>query len=178
MSWKTEWRQKARQSTPRKNSGKSATRKRKRRDHIPADATHQFVVQKAYCVPAKSIIMDALTPYQIPVCGYDEVVKTVRMRTAIKAALIRDPEFFTMPMAQEATFSVPARRAEWAEFLLESTGRLVITGGRVNAKNEEWGRRRNGRMPTPWRQGDEPWVEADCKHGQQCLARLYKQRRR
>lgn len=161
----------------KKRPGKS-TRKPKRRDHIPADATHQFVVQKAYCVPAKSIIMDALTPYQIPVYGYDEGVKMVRMRTVLKAGRIRDVEFLMMPMVQEATFSVPARRAEWAEYLLESTGRLVIVSGRVNPKNEIWGRRRNGKMPKPWRQGDEPWIEPACKHGQECLARLHKMRER
>jgi hypothetical protein len=115
---------------------------------------HEFVVEKPYCSPARGVILAALSPYAVPVSNFSEGVKMGNVGGK------------PVPLTQEARFTVPAQQAEWAEYLLERTGQLAITHGRVNARNRGWASKYGGEMPPAWcpKQG-EAAIEPGCKEG-------------
>jgi len=119
-----------RRTTTKQPTGASRQRGPARTDQ----GTHNFTVQKAYCTPARAVILQALNTYGVPVSNYKEYVKGGTIR----------------PIAQEATFSVPKQQAVWAEYLMERTRRLAVVGGRIDGRNREWAGRYDGRMPVPW----------------------------
>lgn len=163
----------------RKTDKKQQRKVQGKQSKVAPTGLHTFTVQKAYCCPAWPIIRDAMLRYSIPVHDYSERTVTIGtdelLRIPAQEALYRD-----VPSACEATFSVPAAQAKWAEYLLWSTGRLIVTGGNIDKRNEKWGERREGVMPLPWdaeasikravkianKPTDGPWLEKDCKQGQ------------
>ena len=132
--WRTEWRQKARQGA--KRSAAKAKAK-------PA-GTHTFVVQKAYCTPARDIIYTAFAPRGVEILRYDEGIHTVGTPP--------------MPAAQEARVTVRASQANWAEYLMERTQQLAIVGGLIDPRNQTWAAKYGGKLPTPW-------IEKGCTEG-------------
>lgn len=118
---------------------------------------HTFVVEKPFCCPPNEIIEAALYPVGIPIFQMhawveNMAVSTLAKRMKIEAKTFENLKFGLLapgflPMAFRARFKVPKTRANHAEYLLLSTQRLIVIGGSVNAKNEEWAARRNGRMP-------------------------------
>ena len=132
--WRTEWRQKARQGA-RRSTAKAKTK--------PA-GTHTFVVQKAYCTPARGTIYTALEPRGVEILRYDEGIHTVGTPP--------------MPAAQEARVTVRASQANWAEYLMERTQQLAIVGGLIDPRNQTWAAKYGGKLPTPW-------IEPACKEG-------------
>lgn len=151
---------------------------------------HTFTVQKPFCAPCRDFVYTALEPYGIPVFNYSEKATGLSIKDAAKLWKIELRTFENLkygpgaatflPFAQQATFSVPKAQASWAEYLIESTGRLCVTGGRIDAKNRKWGDRRLGKMPTPWDkragvqyaqsriqppENGKPWIESSCSAG-------------
>lgn len=122
-------------------------------------STHTFTVQKAYCTPAKSIILQALNTYGVPVLAYKENTAAAKMNGDPRLATLARAGTGTMPMAQEATVTVPKQQAVWAEYLMMRTGKLSVVGGRINSKNVEWAARHDGAMP-------RPWIEPECDGGE------------
>ncbi len=151
---------------------------------------HQFTVQKPFCTPARGLVLTALNPYGVPIHGYRESLRVVSLRNAAKLLGVELRTFenlrygMLLPLAIQARFSVPSAQAAWAEGLLWSTGRLVVTGGSFGSL-ADWGKRRGGRMPKPWnargswqysqtRQGTlqpppdgQPWIEEGCHEGKE-----------
>lgn len=173
--WRADWRKQARQSR-----GKAR----------PSGPTgqHTFVVQKPYCSPARDIILTALQPYGIPISNYAEEEKNTSISAIAKMTRLNLKSFdglmnlsLGIPIAQEATFSVPKGQANWAEYLLDRTKKLAIVKGRIDRRNERWAGKHGGKMPTPWDAqagraraqalapppDGQPWIEKDCSKGKQ-----------
>lgn len=134
---------------------------------------HEFTVQKPYCSPARGVILAALENYGPSVHDYQEYTREASLGHMFDLAKIPGDDGLadalnrmTVPMVQEAKFKVPRQIAGWAEYLMWSSGNLVVVGGVVDPKNRERGLRRRGRMPTPWypRPG-EAAIEPGCKEG-------------
>lgn len=123
--------------------------KRSKQPKAKVTGTHTFTVQKAYCCPAEPLIRNALEPFGIPVTGFSEKVVNVGL---LRHGQIKYKEeaYKNLPMAQEATFSVPAARAKQAEAWLWATGRIIVTDGNISKTAEAWGKQRNGSMPIAW----------------------------
>lgn len=140
---------------------------------------HTFTIHKAYCCPAWPIVSQALQRYHIPITGYEESTVAISsdelFNIPAKEALYKE-----IPAAAQATFSVPKQQAAWAEYLLWSTGRLIVVAGNISKRNQVLGERRAGVMPLPWhadasakqvvkianRPSTGPWLESECKAGQ------------
>lgn len=163
----------------------------RRRGRPRPSGLHTFTVQKPYCTPCRDILYTALEPYGIPINAFSERTTYRSITSLAKLWKIELRTFENLkfgpaapgylPYAMEAKFSVPKAQASWAEYLIESTGRLCVTGGRINAKNREWGDRRLGKMPVPWDKSagiqyarssrltppedDRPWIESSCSAG-------------
>lgn len=174
---------------------------------------HHFVVQKPFCAPCRDLLLTALNPYGIPVHNFSERVtktsiKDLAKRLRIEASTLENvkygPGFIGyLPMAMECEFDVSAKQASWAEYLIESTNRLIVVSGSVNRKNRQWGNRRNGKMPVAWdavrwktyserKQGNaasdvvadgrmvmmgkdgEPWIEEQCTQGRELWKTIMK----
>lgn len=166
-------------------------RRAQKRPALP-QLVHTFTVQKPFCSPARSVIMSALQPYGVPVLALTESVSKISIKDYAKLAKIELRTFENLkygpgavvflPLAMEARVTVPAQQAQWAEYLLERTMRLAVTGGRINKDNRRWADQHGGNMPTPWdaqegkayarqqerlhRPGQgEAWIESSCKEG-------------
>lgn len=128
---------------------------------------HQFTVEKPYCSPARPIVM-LLEKYGIPIINYKETIKTVPAGDYAKQMGI-NPQGITrnLPLAQRATFRVPNAQANFAEYLLLRTGKLVIAGGAIDKRNETWAARHDGKMP-------QPWIEKGCSEGKAIWAPVVK----
>jgi hypothetical protein len=122
---------------------------------------YTITVDKPYCAPPRSIIYEALTPYGIPIHGYSEEIEKVAAsslaeRMGIEMKYMENIKFGPTPFtamwlasAWRARITVSAKQAEWAEYLLQATGRLVVLKP-ISEKSKAAGKRRNGRMPAPW----------------------------
>lgn len=137
--------------TKRRPATRSSTSRQKRRAE-KLQGSHSFTVQKAYCTPAKAVILQSLNTYGVPVSNYKERVLGAEVG---------------LPIAQQATFTVPAQQANWAEYLMERTGELAVVGGRIDGRNREWAFSYDGKMP-------KPWIEPDCAEGH----KAWRERRR
>lgn len=137
-NWRTEWRSKARQGA-RRSPAKAKAK--------PA-GTHTFVVQKAYCTPARDIIYTAFAPRGVEVLRYSETVAGL----------------FGKPTHQEARVTVRTSQANWAEYLMERTQKLAIVGGVIDPRNQAWAAKYGGKLPTPW-------IEPTCKEGHAAWAK-------
>lgn len=135
----------------------------KRGPYRTDQGVHEFTIQKPYCSPARGYLLTAFEPYNIPMLDYHEEVKKANLLAIPRLMMMPTEEHesygamierMAFPKAQEATFTVPAQAAEWAEYLIERTQRFVIIRGVVNAKNQEYGRRHGGLMPRAW--GEQP----------------------
>ena len=118
---------------------------------------HTFEVQKAYCTPASGIIKQALETYGISRYEISKERVVVKDKNNAKLRRIERAEFeagrevgIAQTCATEATVKVPRQQAEWAEYLMERTGRLVVVKGRINPSNREWADKHGGAMPRPW----------------------------
>lgn len=130
--------------------------KRSKRPKAKVTGTHTFVVQKPFCCPAEAIIRNALEPYGIPLTNYSEQIveskdmkKRMEIENRTQENLKYGPVLFEIykRKAIEATFTVPKAQAFWAEYLMESTGRLIVVDGKIDKRNRQWGERRDGVMP-------------------------------
>lgn len=144
------------------------------------EPTRTLTVAKPYCSPARDIITGALQPYGVKMYGYNEYVKTMGPRAAIRQlglsasafdSAIRLPD--ALPTAQVAEVKVSAKAAAWAEYLLLRTGKLYVVGKYQNPRNEAWARQHGGVMPTTWAEG-KPMIETSCKAGMDAWAPLRK----
>lgn len=131
--------------TKRRPAKRRATKRQKQAQAKP-QGSHKFTVQKAYCSPAKAIIMQLSETYGVKVSNYKEHV------------LKMGP--LDLPYAQEATFTVKAGDGvpNWAEYLMERTGKLEVVKGRIDGRNREWAGPYDGKMP-------KPWIEQECAEG-------------
>lgn len=110
--------------------------------------TTEIWLAKGYCIPARGQVLTALNPFGVDVVDQGE-------------CLMPNPE---TPLYIDAWVRVRDAQAEWAEYLLMRSGHFQITSPPLNRRNEEWARKHNGSMPTPWAD-KEPWVEAGCSGG-------------
>jgi hypothetical protein len=115
-----------------------------------------FDVQKAYCTPARGVILQALSPYGVP-CEVGKERVVVKDKSSQKLRKVERAEFIagretgiSQAFATEATVKVPAQQARWAEYLLERTGRLVVVRGGIDSRNRDWADQHGGIMPRPW----------------------------
>ncbi len=162
-----------------RKTGKNQRRKvEARQPKVKPAGLHTFTIQKAYCCPAWPIIRDAMHRYSIPVSDYTE--RTINVNGAELSKIPhKELAYADVPFACEATFSVPNSQAKWAEYLLWSTGRLIVTGGNIDRRNQQLGERRAGVMPMPWdadastqrvaklasKPSAGPWLEKTCRAG-------------
>ncbi len=139
-----------------RKTDKRAKRKTTKQVKVKPTGLHTFRVQKPFCCPAEAIIRNALEPYGIPMTSYSEQVvdsqdmqKRMQIEYRTRENLKYGPVLFEIykQKAMEATFTVPAAQASWAEYLMESTGRLIVVDGKVDKRNRRWGERRDGLMP-------------------------------
>lgn len=130
--------------------------KRGKQPKAKVTGTHTFVVQKPFCCPAEAIIRNALEAYGVPLTNYSEQIveskdmaKRMQIERRTQENLKYGPVLFEIykRKAIEATFTVPAAQAFFAEYLMESTGRLIVVGGKVDKRNRQWGEQRDGIMP-------------------------------
>lgn len=164
--------------TVRKTGKKQKRKVEGRQSKAKPSGLHTFTIQKSYCCPAWPIIRDAMHRYSIPVANYSE--HTLEISGAeLYSIPTKESAYATLPIATEATFSVPKSQAKWAEYLLWSTGRLIVTRGNIDKRNQQLGERRQGVMPMPWdadastqriaklasKPSDGPWIEKTCKAG-------------
>lgn len=154
--WRTEWRKQAKADTPRRRGRTPARRQ---------SGTHEFVVEKPYCMPARPTV-EKLTGYGVKIHSYREGTVNVRLNGK------------DFPYSQRATFRVSQGQAAWAEYLLWRTNKLVVVGGNIDDRNKGWGKRHGGNMPVSWAekkraQGEglkppkpgQPWIEKTCEKG-------------
>jgi hypothetical protein len=145
MMKRTDWRKSVRKKT-------SAPRQRgPARTDLGA---HEFVVEKPYCSPARGVILAALQPYAVPVLEFTEGIRMGQL------------DGMPVPLTQEARFTVPMQQAKWAEYLIERSGQIAITQGRIDSRNRGWASKYGGEMPTPWypKKG-EAAIEPGCAQG-------------
>lgn len=168
MDWRRAWRDKAKRNTQRRKTS-------------APQGTHTFTVQKPYCTPARDIIYTALHSYGVRIERYSEGISIISLADAAKLMKIElrqmenlryGPAAITfLPMSIQAKVTVPARQAGWAEYLMERTGRLAVTGGKVDRRNRGWADQHGGKMPAPWGRPLQPpgkgeaWIEAGCAKG-------------
>ena len=114
-------------------------------DNMSHPGTTEIAVAKAWCTPARDVILTALQPYGVVI-------------HAVGETLLPNTE---TPRWIEAYVRVNANAAEWAEYLLLRSSKFRLISKPLNRKNREWARRHNGVMPTPWDTG-EPWAESGC----------------
>lgn len=152
---------------------------------------HEFTVQKPFCAPCRSNVYTALQPYGVPIFDYEEWTSSVsiaHMATIWKIELktfenlkYGPAGLAFLPTAQCAKFRVPANRARWVYYLLRSSGRLAVTGG----KRREWDTDSAAdHLPKAWDAkagvqaavaaetavlippgADKAWVETNCSKG-------------
>ena len=125
-----------------RHAGKRTARPSVKRTRLQPQGTHTFVVQKAYCTPARDLIYTAFEPRGVDILDYSETVRTSNR----------------LPVAQEARVTVRKSQANWAEYLMERTQRLAIVAGGVDPRNRTWAAKYGGELPTPW-------IEQGCKEG-------------
>lgn len=115
---------------------------------------HQFVVRKAYCCPARNILLTTLQPYGIHVSGVSEYVVFSDVRV--------DGRTQKTPAYQECKFYVSKKQANWTEYLLFRSKQFVVMTGFVNrVSNERWAARHDT-MPRPWSTRGGVWIEKSC----------------
>jgi len=163
---------------------------------------HKFTVQKPYCTPCRSHVYTALQPFGVPIFDYEERTENISIMHMAEVWKIELRTFENLkygpigltflPMAQAASFSVPANRARWVYYLLRSSGRVAVTGG----KRSEWDNdARGAKLPTAWdkRAGvqaamaaemkvlvppgeNKAWIESSCTDGNEMWKMVQKVR--
>lgn len=109
---------------------------------------HQFTVMKAYCAPARNILLTALQPYGIQISGISE---------SLVYNELGKPSYIAV------NFFVSRKQANWTEYLLFRSRQFVVTDGFVNrVSNERWAAKHDT-MPRPWSTRGGVWVEKSCK---------------
>jgi hypothetical protein len=138
----------------------------------PGPATRTLTVAKPFCAPARDLITATFKQYGVKVYGYDEQVKMLSPRQAMKNLSVPgDSEirnFDPLPVAQVAKVTVSESAAAWAEYLLLRTGKLYVPGQYVNKRNADWAARHGGKMPP----AGQPWIERSCSEGMKAWAPL------
>lgn len=115
---------------------------------------HKFVVRKAYCSPARNILLTTLQPYGIPVSSVSEHIVFADVRV--------DGRTQKLPAYQECKFYVSKKQANWTEYLLYRSRQFVVMDGFVNrVSNERWAAKHDT-MPRPWSTRGGVWVEKSC----------------
>lgn len=139
-----------------------------------------LTIAKPYCTPARDLITATFQQYGVKMFAYDEQVRTLGPRQAIKnfkvsATAVENITRFLdpLPTAQVATVTVSEKQAAWAEYLLLRTGKLYCPNGYVNKRNEQWAARHSGQMPPAWAD-NKPWIEKSCSEGKAAWAPLIK----
>lgn len=118
---------------------------------------HTFVVEKPYCCPPREIILAALHPIGIPIYDLRQWSENISLATFAQRMKIELRTFENLqygplapgflPMSCRASFSVPAARANQAEYWLLRTQRLLIVKGAINPRNQLAADKHNGIMP-------------------------------
>lgn len=142
-------------------------------DFKPGPRLRTITVAKPYCSPARQIITGALQPYGVKMYRYNEAVKMVGPREAIRGLLVSSGDLGEtlsamdpLPSAQVAEVTVSEKAAAWAEYLMLRTGKIYVVGRYVNKRNAEWASCHGGQMPPRWNK-DQPWIEKSCSDGVQ-----------
>lgn len=126
-----------------RHAGKRKPLQSEKRTRQKPAGTHTFVVQKAYCTPARDLIYTAFEPRGVEILHYSETVRTSGK----------------LPIAQEARVTVRFSQANWAEYLMERTQKLAIVSGGIDPRNQTWAAKYGGKLPTPW-------IERGCEDGE------------
>jgi len=144
------------------------------RDAFSNEDKVTLTVAKPYCMPARSIIRNALEPYKVKIFKITETTHKISLsdwgrRMEVEARTLENLKYgpaavMWLPTAIVAKVTVRRKAAAWAEYLMLRTGKLYVPGEYFEPRNAEWARKHGGKMPPQWDEG-EPWIEKGCSEG-------------
>lgn len=144
------------------------------RNIFDGEDTVTLTVAKPYCMPARSIIRNALEPYHVKIFRISETTHRISLsdwgrRMEIENRTMENLKYgpaavMWLPIAIVARVTVRRKAAAWAEYLMLRTGKLYVRGEYFEPRNAEWARKHGGKMPPKWDEG-EPWIEKGCSDG-------------